>query len=270
MFPNLGGADPVDQLKFAADQGFVAWEDNGMKSRPVDEQTRIARALQSLGMELGVISALRGIWSKVNFAGNEQGPRQEILAAMKSIVDVARRVNTKYLTVVPGLTDPRLAPGFQFANCIELLKRCCDIVEPHGLIMVLEPLNRRTDHPGVYLSTSDRAFALCRAVNRPSCKILFDLYHQQITEGNLLPNIDRCWSEIAYFQAGDNPGRQEPGTGEIHFRNVFGQLARKGYRGIIGMEHGNSLPGAAGEQAVVAAYRAVDPAPATRPAPASK
>lgn len=261
MFRELGGKDPVDQLKFAADQGFTAWEDNGMKRRPVEEQSRIADAMQRTGIELGVISALQGVWSNVNFAGDDQSLRDEVLAAMTDIVDVARRVDAKSLTVVPGMADAKLPEGHQFANCIELLRRCCDVVEPHGLVMVLEPLNRKKNHPGVYLSESAHAYALCRAVNRPSCKILFDVYHQQITEGDLLANIDRCWPEIAYLQSGDNPGRHEPGTGEIHYKNVFDHIARKGYRGIVGMEHGNSAKGEAGERAVIAAYRAVDPEP---------
>jgi hydroxypyruvate isomerase len=95
-------------------------------------------------------------------------------------------------------------------------------------------------------------------VNSPSCRILYDLYHQQITEGNLIPNSDAAWSEIAYFQVGDNPGRREPTTGEINYRNVFAHLHAKGYTGIVGMEHGNSRPGRDGERAVIAAYQACD------------
>ncbi len=260
MFRESAGKDLIDQLTFAADQGFMAWEDNEMKDRPVELQSRIAEAMQRLGMELGVISALRGVWNKVNFAGSEVGPRDEILAAMKSIVEVAKRVNTKYLTVVPGLLDPKLPEEYQFANCLDLLRRCCDIVESHGLVMVLEALNTKRNHPGVYLSRSPQVFALCRAVNRPSCKILFDMYHQQITDGNLIANIDHCWSEIGYMQSGDNPGRNEPGTGELNYKNVFQHLAKKGYQGIIGMEHGNSRKGIEGERAVIDAYRSVDPA----------
>jgi hydroxypyruvate isomerase len=261
MFRQLGGPDPVDQLKFAADQGFRAWEDNEMKVRPVDEQRRIAAAMERLGIELGVISALRGVWQKVNFAGSDQLAREEVLAAMNQIVEVAQRVRTRYLTVVLGLADPKLPDGYQMANCIELLRRCCDIVEPHGLVMVLEPLNRKQNHPGVFLYGSPQAYAICKAVNRLSCKILFDIYHQQITEGNLIHNLDQCWDEIAYLQSGDNPGRKEPGTGEINYKNVLQHIAEKGYRGIIGMEHGNSQKGEGGERAVIAAYRSVDPAP---------
>ncbi len=260
MFEGLAGPDLIDQLRFASEQGFRGWEDNGMKSRSVDDQQRIADTMQQLGMRMGVISALRGVWQNVNFSGRDETARAAVLDAMRDIIEVAKRVNATYLTVVLGLEDPKFAQGFQFTNCVELLERCCDIVEPHSLVMVLEPLNRRVNHPGVYLSESPHAFQICKAVNRPSCKILFDIYHQQITEGNLINNIDACWDEIAYLQTGDTPGRNEPGTGEINYRNVLAHIAKKKYTGIIGLEHGNSLPGVAGEQAVIDAYRAVDPA----------
>jgi hydroxypyruvate isomerase len=126
--------------------------------------------------------------------------------------------------------------------------------------MVLEPLNPWTNHPGLFLTKIPQAFLLCRAVDHPCCKILDDLYHQQITEGQLIPNLDLAYSEIAYIQVGDNPGRNEPTTGEIHYQNVFRHLATKGYTGILGMEHGNSRPGVEGERAVIDAYRWCDAA----------
>jgi hydroxypyruvate isomerase len=161
------------------------------------------------------------------------------------------------MTVVPGHLDLRQDMGFQTANVIESLKQASALLEPHGLVMVLEPLNFR-DHPGLFLTKVPQAYALCKAVNSPACKILFDIYHQQITEGNLIPNIDRAWDETAYFQIGDNPGRKEPTSGEINYRNIFRHIHAKGYTGILGMEHGNAQPGREGEEALVAAYRSVD------------
>lgn len=259
MFRASAGSDPVDQLKFAADQGFRAWEDNGMKDRPLAEQQRLAAAMERLGIEMGVISALKGVWNSVNFAGGDEAARDAVLEAMQNIVPVAKRVNAKFLTVVPGLENPKLPLAYQTASCVELLRRCCDILGPHELVMVLEPLNRRVNHPGVFLSESPHAFLLCRAVDHPSCKILFDVYHQQITEGDLIRNIDNCWSEIAYMQSADHPGRTEPGTGEINYANVFKHLQAKNYTGIVGMEHAAARPGRAGEAAVIDAYRRVDP-----------
>ena len=110
----------------------------------------------------------------------------------------------------------------------------------------------------MFLTKMSQAFQICRAVNSPACKILFDIYHQQITEGNLIPNIDRCWDEIAYLQCGDNPGRKEPTTGEINYRNIFKHLHDKGFNGIVGMEHGKLDDSREGERALIAAYREVD------------
>jgi hydroxypyruvate isomerase len=99
---------------------------------------------------------------------------------------------------------------------------------------------------------------ICRSVNSPSVKIVDDIYHQQITEGNLIPNIDKAWSEIASFHLGDNPGRNEPTTGEINYKNIFKHIYQKGYQGVLCMEHGKSKRGKEGEIAVIEAYRACD------------
>jgi hydroxypyruvate isomerase len=259
MFQHSAGSDVADQLRFAAERGFRAWEDNGMKSRPEAEQRRIADAMERLNMRMGVISATRGASDKPTFTSEDPAVREAVVEQMKAIVDVARRVRATWLTVILGDENPALDHDYQTALAIDLLKRSCDVVEPHGLVLVMEPLNRWKDHPGKFLWKSPQAFALCKAVARPSCKILFDIYHQQVSEGNLIANIDRCWDEIAYFQIGDNPGRNEPSTGEINYATVLWHLHKRGYAGILGMEHGNSRPGAAGELAVIAAYRAVDP-----------
>ena len=105
---------------------------------------------------------------------------------------------------------------------------------------------------------SDQAYAICRAVDSPACKILYDMYHMQRNEGDIIQHIDLAWSEIAYFQIGDNPGRKEPGTGEMNYKNVFSHIAGRGYTGVFGMEHGNSKPGKEGEQALIDAYVAAD------------
>lgn len=258
MFRHTAGDDPVSQLEFMADVGFRSLEDNGMRGRPVEEQERIAAAMERLGLRMGVFVAHTIHWTEPNLASGDEAKREEFLAEIRDSVDVARRVNATWMTVVPGHVHPRQHPDFQTAHVVESLKRAAEILEPHGLVMVLEPLNRR-DHPGLFLTGVPQAYQICRAVDSPACKILDDLYHQQITEGNLIPNLDAAWSEIAYIQVGDNPGRREPTTGEIHYANVFAHLREKGWNGIIGMEHGNSRPGAEGEQAVIDAYRMVDP-----------
>lgn len=254
MFKNLGGSNILDQIKFMIDQGFTAFEDNGMKGRSVEQQEAIAKLMSDNNMDMGVFVAHKIYWKEPNLASGKKDYLEEFLNDIRSSVDVAKRVNAKWMTVVPGHVDLRLDDDYQTANVIEALKRACDILEPHNLTMVLEPLNFR-NHPGLFLTESPQAYQICKAVNSPSCKILFDIYHQQIQEGNLIPNIDGCWDEIAYFQIGDNPGRKEPTTGEINYLNVFKHIHSKGYTGILGMEHGNSIKGKDGELAVIEAYR---------------
>ena len=255
MFGNHA-PDLLDQLQFAADEGFSAWEDNGMPGRSTEEQEKIAKKMQACGIEMGVFVA-HAEWGSPTFASGNKDQAAKILDDMHKAVEISKRVNAKWCTVVPGLVDHRLDFGYQMANVIDLLRRCADITGKANLTMVLEPLNRR-DHPQLFLTGVPQAFEICRAVNSPFCKILDDLYHQQITEGNLIPNIDRAWSEIAYFQTGDNPGRCEPWTGEINYKNVFKHIHGKGFVGIVGMEHGKSQGGKEGEKKLIDAYRQAD------------
>jgi hydroxypyruvate isomerase len=257
MFKHLAGEDLLDQLQFIADEGFTALEDNRMKNREVDLQEKIASKMASLGLEMGVFVAHTIYWNKPGLAGGDKEQREEFLAEIRGSVEVAKRVNARWMTVVPGQIDPRQDMGYQTAHVVESLKRASDILEPHNLTMVLEPLNFR-NHPGLFLNKTGQAYQICKAVDSPACKILYDIYHQQIHEGNLIPNIDLAWDEIGYFQCGDNPGRKEPTTGEINYFNVFQHIYNKGFNGIVGMEHGNSMSGAEGEKAVIEAYRKVD------------
>lgn len=257
MFKAHSGEDLVDQLKFMHDQGFTALEDNGLPNRPLADQERIGQTLAKLGMEMGVFVAIVDFQNQTMVL-NKPEIREKMLADIRNAVEVAKRVNAKWCTVVPGCHDERLDWDYQTANVIDNFRRCAEICEKAGLTMVMEPLNNRRDHPRLFLTRISQAYAICRGVNSPSVKILYDMYHQQITEGNIIPNIDQAWSEVAYFQVGDNPGRKEPTTGEMNYRNIFRHIHSKGFTGIVGMEHGNSRPGREGEQAVIDAYTASD------------
>ncbi|XAL98291.1 TIM barrel protein [Phycisphaeraceae bacterium D3-23] len=258
MFRHHAGGDLVDQLRFAADEGFTAWEDNGMPGRSVEDQERCGQAMRDLNMTMGVFVAYSG-FGKEDFVLNTSNEFQDGLRRhMAGMLAVAERTHAKWCTVVPSNVTQRIAFDYQMANCIENLKVMAEVCEPSGLVMVLEPLNWWRDHPGLFLTEIPQAYLICKGVNSPSCKILDDLYHQQISEGNLIPNMDQAWDEIAYIQVGDNPGRKEPTTGEINYKNVFRHLHRKGFDGVVGMEHGNSRPGREGERAVIDAYKEVD------------
>jgi hydroxypyruvate isomerase len=184
--------------------------------------------------------------------------RESAIAKIKAAIEVSKRTGCKMGIVVPGQYANNMELAYQTANVIDNLKACAEVCEKDGFIMVIESLNNWINHPGMFLSKIPQAYQICKAVNSPSCKILDDLYHQQITEGNLIPNMDHAWEEIAVFHLGDTPGRNEPTTGEINYRNIFKHIHEKGYQGVLCMEHGKSKPGKEGEQAVIDAYRWCD------------
>jgi hydroxypyruvate isomerase len=255
MFKNSVGDDPIDQIKFMADQGFTAFEDNGMMGRDIALQEKIGKTLSDLNMTMGVFVVEKGGNMANTLAAGKQEYIDIFLDGCRKAVDVAKRVNAKWMTVVPGGFERKLPIGIQDGNVIEALRRGAEILEPHGLVMVLEPLS---DSPDLYLRTSEQTYMICKAVNSPSCKILYDIYHMQKNEGNIISNMDLTWNEIGYIQIGDNPGRKEPTTGEINYKNVFKYIYDKGFTGILGMEHGISGEGIEGEKRLIQAYREVD------------
>lgn len=258
--------DAVDKLNFIYDRGFRCFEDNGMAGRPKEVQDAVAKRYHELGMRMGLFVAYSDFgvplmtahrFSYSDRKTDKAAVREFLKKTMEHAVEVSKRMGNKFCTVVPSRFDESLEEGIQFTNVVENLKFCADICEPSGLVMVLEPLNPK-DHPDLWLKKAAQARAVCKAVNSPSCKILYDVYHQQRTEGDLINNIDSCWDEIGYFQVGDNPGRKEAGTGEINYKKIFAHLRQKGYTGFVGLEHGQSDNSKAGDEKFVQAYREVD------------
>ncbi|WP_234570556.1 hydroxypyruvate isomerase family protein [Rhodohalobacter sp. 614A] len=258
MFENHAGRDLMDQLQFMSDIGFRGLEDNGMKGRSRRTQEQIGQKLEDLGMEMGVFVAHTIYWNEPSLSTGDKDYLEQFLDEIRESVEVAKRVDAKWMTVVPGHVDKRLDMDYQELNVIDTLKRAMEILEPHDLVVVLEPLNTLHDHPGMILNKTSQAYRICKHVGSPSCKILYDAYHQAITEGNMIPNIDAAWDEIPYFQLGDHPGRNEPYTGEINYRNIFKHIYDKGFDGIVGMEHGKSKGGKEGELALIDAYVKAD------------
>lgn len=261
QFVAHAGESVVDQLKFMADEGFTALEDNGMMKRSTAEQETIARTMQQLGMSMGVFVVAVGGNENKMFTTGDKDNAQKFAQACQDAVAVAKRVNAKWMTVVPGVFTRELPIGIQTANTIDVLRAGAEIFERENLVMVLEPL---ADTPNLFLRTADQAYEICRAVNSPACKILFDMYHLQQNQGSIIASIDQTWSEIGYFQMGDVPGRLWPGTGEMHYGNIFKHITNKMRASsrdfIFGMEHGPWKPDKAGERACIESYVAIDAA----------
>ncbi len=255
-FKNIVGKDFSDQIRFGYDQGFRAIEDNGMMDRPAEDQEKIGNLLTKLNMSMGVFVHGFDHWPvSTSLCSGNLAWRDKFLKYTRDLIDTSKRCTGKLVTVVPGNFDRSIPMDYQTVHVLEALKPAAEILEPHQIVMVLEPLS---DTPDLFLRHSSQAYGICKTINSPSCKILFDIYHMQRNDGDLIGSIDRAWDEIAYFQIGDNPGRFEPGTGEINYKNIFKHLYDKGYRGMLGMEHGNSKDGKQGDLALIAAYREAD------------
>jgi hydroxypyruvate isomerase len=255
-FNELAGKDPIDQIKFCNDQGFRAMFDNGFMGKPVELQAKIASEIARLNMKLGPF-VLYADFTKESMVLKDKDIRQMLIDKVKAGVEVCQRTGLKWALMVPGRYNERMDWGYQTANVIDIMRELSEISLQGGMTIVLEPLNKQ-NHPGLFLTGMAQTYAICRGVNSPACKIVDDLYHQQITEGNLIPNIEASWSEIAAFHLGDNPGRKEPGTGEIYFNNVLKYIQSKGYDDTLCMEHGRSIKGKEGELALIEAYRKAD------------
>lgn len=255
-FTELAGKDPVEVIKFCSDQGFRAMFDNGFPGRPVEDQNKIIAEITRQNMDMGPF-VIYADFSKESMVIKDPDIRQMLIRKVNEAVELYKRSGIKWALMVPGRYNEHMAWDYQTANVIDIMRELSEIAEKGGLTIVLEPLNKR-DHPGLFLRGIPQAYSICRAVNSPACKIVDDMYHQQITEGNIIPNIDAAWSEIRAFHLGDNPGRKEPGSGEMNYRNIFKHIHEKGYDGVLCMEHGRSIPGKEGELALIEAYRTAD------------
>ena len=256
MFAASAGKVVTDQMKAIADRGFGAWFDNGLMGRPAAEQEALAKESNRLGLAIGPF-VVYADFSVESFVTRDPAIREMLAGRFKTAIETFKRTGCKWALAVPGRFNLSADWGYQTANVIENLKWAAGLCEPAGLVIVLEPLNHK-DHPGLFLTKMAQAYEISKAVASPSVKILDDMYHQQITEGNIIPNIDACWDELASFHVGDSPGRKEPGTGEMNYRNIFKHIHGKGYTGVLCLEHGLSRKGLEGEKALLEAYRAAD------------
>ena len=177
---------------------------------------------------------------------------------VETALEYHKVIGNRWATVTSGLSVDYLSLERQTENVIEGLKKAAELIDGLDLIFVLEPLNVLIDHAGYHVVTSEHAARIIDAVGSDHVKILFDIYHQQISEGNLTNNIDQHWDRIAYFQVGDVPGRKEPGTGEIRYQHLFRHLYEKGYEGMLGMEHGLSADSLEGLEKCFEEYRRAD------------
>jgi hydroxypyruvate isomerase len=218
----------IDRLHKAADLGFPAVEFWPWEKRDI---AAIADTCKKRKIEVAQFTA----WGFVP-GMNDPKNHDLFLQKIEAGCDVARQLNCKMMTVVGGNDQPGMAQEQMHQNIIAGLKKAAPIAEKNQVMLILEPMNIRVDHKGHCLYGSEPAVKICRAVGSPMVKINWDLYHMQISEGDLCGHLKDGFDQLGYVQLADHPGRNEPGTGEISYPRVFRQLADLGYKGYVGLE----------------------------------
>jgi hydroxypyruvate isomerase len=218
----------------------------------------LRRELDARGMDMGIFVANPGGWDRAGVVDPKQHPA--FLDEVRKTLEYHKVIRNKSVTTLAGMTLPGVSRSTQRRSCVEGLKKAADILAGTELALVVEPLNH-IDHPGFFMTRADELAEVIAEVRSPNVRMLYDFYHLQVTQGNLIRDFEQYYDLVGYVQTGDVPGRKEPGTGETNYRNVFKAVHDKGYRGILGMEHGWSVPGMDGFLRCAKAYREADDFP---------
>jgi hydroxypyruvate isomerase len=261
--PQLGsfrrdaGSAPIEQFRFLAAEGFRAIEDTCLRAKSPDFQAQMGRELVRRGMSLvcftGVIEFGRPI-----FASGRHDLALEVLREVRSAVDTADRVGGRSFSVVLGKRDASLSVREQWRHAVALLNRCADVCEPRAITLLLEPVDHGPGRSRMFLRSARQAAELCRAVARPSCRILLDL-HQQVAAGEDIPRLLRDVRDVlGHVQRADSLCLSEPGTDRLDFARLLTALDAIGYRGALGIDHGSATAGKPGERAIIDAYANLD------------
>lgn len=249
MFTAHAGLDPIDQIKFIADQGFAGIEDNFLKLRSPEVQNKIGETLDQHNLKMGCF-VNNMVLDQPTFVKPESEAREVLLQQVQETIEVAKRVNGKYVTTLSGPLDPQLNRDYQTVNMIENLKYCAELAESAGIVLGIEAITGKW-WTGTFLTKISHAYLVVKAVNSPAVKLIFDTFHVQIEQGNILDTMEQVWDEIACFQIADVPFRAEPTSGEINYPAILKHIHSKGYNGLIEMEYQLSKPELEGEQAVL-------------------
>lgn len=255
----VGSDDPVAHVAFAAEQGFAGVLYAAARGRTPAEQERVGRAIAQHGLQAGCLLATTFDQLKnTSWATDSDEARRWIAAELAQATAAAQRVGARQLAVLGGAhADQAIGP--QREAFVHNLRIAADLVVRDGLVLCLETLNGHTV-PGMLLHHMPDALAVMRAVDHPAVRLIFDTAHVQAMDGDVLHHLEEAWDHIETVQLADCPGRLEPGTGQVDFVGVLQVLARRGYPGLVELEHGWAQPGAESEQRGLDHLRRLDEA----------
>jgi hydroxypyruvate isomerase len=231
--PLFRGMDLPQRMHKVAEAGYHGFEFGEWRAQ---DAAAITKLKNKLGLECACLVGNRAVNPK-GMTLVDPADRTAFLAEIQASTEAAQRFETTRLVTLTGNELPGVPREVQHKSIVEGLKRAHDVVAPHGVTLIVEPLNTLVNHQGYYLNHTPEAFEIMREVASPNVKILFDIYHVQIMDGNLIETIRKNIASIGHFHVGDVPGRHEPGTGEINYTNVFRAIRETGFRDFVAMEY---------------------------------
>src|SRR5579864_977680 len=223
-------------MEKVAEAGYQGFEFGNWRAQDPVEITKLKT---KLGLECACLVGNRAV-NPVGMTLVEPADRADFLAEIQASTEAAKRFETTRLVTLTGNALAGVPREAQHKSIVEGLKRAHDVVAPQGVTLIVEPLNTLVNHQGYYLDHTAEAFEIMREVASPNVKILFDIYHVQIMDGNLIATIRANIASIGHFHVGDVPGRHEPGTVEINYTNVFRAIREAGFHDFVAMEYGPS------------------------------
>lgn len=226
----------LDRFQAAKDDGFEYVEFWSWTDKDLD-------AVKAAAEKAGI--GISGFNGDADYSLIDPAHKEKYLDFLKQSVGAARKIGAKSVTIHSNALGEggvvvnhyaELSDTVKLCSMYDMLLDCAKIAEESGIDMNLEPLNITTDHVGNFLVTTRMAAEITRLIGCPRLKVLYDVYHMQLNEGSLCDNIRSYCDQFGHIHVADAPGRHEPGTGEINYRNVFACLEQCGYAGGIGFE----------------------------------
>lgn len=228
------GASVEEKVKAVAAWGLPAYEWLGAKAEVADS---LGKAAEEAGV---VLSCTGGCGAIAPGQMVKPEDHDRLVKDFEARIPLAKKLKCTHLIGLTGNQRDDVSYDQQMEYVIQCVKRLAPIAEKNDVILVLEALNPLVDHQGFFLTRTDQTMAIVKAVGSPNVKMLFDIYHQQITEGNVIRNLQENIDNIGHFHVADNPGRKEPGTGELNYRNIFKAIEETGYKHFVALECGHS------------------------------
>ncbi len=207
---------------------YIHWTDEDVK--------KYKKMAQSFGLGMDTILA-QNDWTKRPVTMVNPAHREAFLADVKSGIEWSKKLDVPQIILMSGNDQPGMSHEEQYASLLESAKRAADLAAASDAKLIIEPLNSKVNHKGYFLNNCTEGLKLVKEVDNPHFRLLFDIYHEQVQVGNVIRTLTEAEPYVAVYHIADNPGRNDPGTGEMNYDNIYKAIQKTGYSGYITMEY---------------------------------